>query len=792
MKGIKIKKGYIILALIVLVIFIFLFFNFNNIRGLFGASITLNPNIESTRGRYSDTVSEICNNIVNNDYFMTVSFGIYQNYGTEGNVNVILESTDGKFTFSKSVYVDINSRTNFSYAVPKGNYKLTITKVKKQNDNDLIKEDFLDYVHNETINEKSSYFTLELINKDRPDLIISGHMTRDLYYEYLRNSTGATIRLYKNSNAEVSFSEENFKITMLGAVVKDILKKHNIRFDYDNDDIGNVIGNVILDILFASIISDNQIMVENTLSYRDMMKLQLELYNKGVCGTVEECFGGSATDSLKDSFGSEENFIDAFSIILDDDRLPVCTKVEIMDGVELIPAGYFYLTKTNTLTIPKSVKFMEEGAFANAEINQLKFESKATLSYGEAGFMEAIINGIVLPEGVKILGDNLFSGLQKPINSISFPSTLVEIGSQCFKDTTFNSNSLDLKNVQIIGDYAFSDSMLKNVKFNVVKEIGNYAFEKNEIQNYSYSNGSSSANLILPKTIEKIGDYAFNANKITKLTFDIDASNLSNLKVIGKNAFENNFISSLTIPNNELNNIVINDFAFKNNNIISVNLGKSVISIGSQVFYDNNIENLILSENLKEIGGNAFANNKISDLNFYNKLEIIDQGAFENNMLTKVEFPNSLISIGTGAFENNLITSLEIPKNVNYIYGGAFRGNNIEELEFLVDSENKKNNLILIDDEAFYKNSIKEVYFPNTNNSEGYKIGCRSFGYNKIEKISLNETVFISPKCNSMSSDSSNAFANNNIKLIKVLGENKTRYNDRWTTYGFPDALKVY
>ena len=153
MKGIKFKKGYIILALIVLVIFIFLFFNFNNIRGLFGATTTLNPNSESTRGRYSDTVSEICNNIVNNDYFMTVSFGIYQNYGTEGNVNVILESTDGKFTFSKSVYVDINSRTNFSYAVPKGNYKLTITKVKKQNDNDLIKEDFLDYVHSKTINE---------------------------------------------------------------------------------------------------------------------------------------------------------------------------------------------------------------------------------------------------------------------------------------------------------------------------------------------------------------------------------------------------------------------------------------------------------------------------------------------------------------------------------------------------------------------------------------------------------------------------------------------------------------
>lgn len=792
MKVIKLKKSYIILVLIMLVIFILLFLNFNNIRGLFGSSTKLNPTIEGSRGRYSDTVSEICNNIVNNDYFMTVSFGIYQNYGTEGNVNVILESTDGKFTFSKNVYIDINSRTNFSYAVPKGKYKLTITKVKKQNAGDSIKEDFLDYVHNEIINEKSSYFTLELLNKDRPDLIISGHMSLDLYYEYLRNSTGGTIRLYKNPNAEVSFSQENFKITMLGAVVKDILKKHNIRFDYNNEDIGNVIGNVILDLLFATIISENQIIAENGLSFRDLMKLQLEMYNKGVCGTIDECFGSDATDSLKDSFGSEENFLDAFSIILDDDRLPVCTKVEIMDGVDTIPTGYFYLTKTKSLIIPKSVKYMEEAVFSNAEIDELKFENKSTLDYGAAAFMEANINKIVLPEGVKTLGAYLFSGLKNPINSFFFPNSLVEIGSNCFEKTTFVDDSLDFKRVEKIGDYAFKDSNLKKVKFQYIKEIGDYAFEGNQIQNYSYSNNVSSANLIIPKTIEKIGDYAFNANKITNLTFDVDSSNLSNLKVIGKNAFNNNFISDLTIPNNELNDIVIDDEAFRNNNIINVNLGKSVVRIGKYAFYDNYIEHLTLSENLKEIDNSAFKNNKISELKFNNKLEIINYEAFKNNVLTELDLPNSLINIGNSAFANNLITSLKIPKNINHIYDSAFEYNKIEKLEFLVDSKNKKNNLILIDDKAFYNNLIKEVYFPNTNNSEGYKIGCYAFSYNKIEKITLNETVFITPKCNSISSDGSNAFLNNNIKLIRVLGEDKTRYNDKWVSYGFPKELKVY
>ena len=796
MKQKYLNKKNIFLGIAIVVTMLILLFNFNNFKKLFGASVSINPIDNITKNKYSDTVSEICNNVVSNDYFMTISFGIYQNYGIDGNVNVILESTDGRFTFAKSIFVSTSNRANFSYAVPKGNYNLTITKVKKENENDIIKDDFQDHIHNEIINEKTNYFTVELFNKDRSNLIISGHMSFDYYYEYLKNKDGkGTIRLYKNPNAEVSFSQENFKFTLLGAVVKDFLKKHNIRFDYNSDDIGNVLGNVFLEIFFASMISENNTISINGVSFREFTKIQLELYKSGACGTAAECFNSSSSDELEKSFGTTENFVEAFSVILDDEKLPPCNNIEIVDGVEKIKAGYFYLTKTEHLKIPSSVKSLEDGAFAQSDINTLEFAPTEIINFNSSPFQEATINTIKLPSNVKVLGNKLFYNLLNPINKIEFPNSLEEIGDSCFEGTTFENNSINLNKVRKIGNHAFEDSELKSIELGYkLEEIGNYAFYGNNINNYHFDSyyDITTSNMDIPSTIKKIGDYAFYQNQLDNITFELDSSNLSNLEYIGSEAFSSNTISKLVIPNNELNNITIGNNAFYNNQLVSVDLGKSVSSIGSNAFYSNFIENLNMSENIREIKENAFSNNKIKYVHLPNTLTTIGTGAFKNNNLTNIEIPKSIDTIVTSLFENNKITSLVIPDNIKHIDNLAFQNNLIETLIFNVDS-NKKINLERIGNKAFSNNLIKEVYFPNTNVEDGYTVTCGAFNNNKIEKITLSENVKFDTDCDKLNISYLAIFKNNNnIKLVKVLGDNKSRYNSNWESYGLPRELKIY
>ena len=129
---------------------------------------------------------------------------------------------------------------------------------------------------------------------------------------------------------------------------------------------------------------------------------------------------------------------------------------------------------------------------------------------------------------------------------------------------------------------------------------------------------------------------------------------------------------------------------------------------------------------------------------------------------------------------------MKIPENVKYIENSAFLNNRLKKLEFLVDDD-KKCSLVSIGAKVFEgsnnSNVIEELYFPNSKNTNGYTLGSDSFKNNKIKKITLSSSVILLE---------TSVFSGNNIELVKVLGENKNRYNSVWTQVGFPSELKIY
>jgi hypothetical protein len=210
-----------------------------------------------------------------------------------------------------------------------------------------------------------------------------------------------------------------------------------------------------------------------------------------------------------------------------------------------------------------------------------------------------------------------------------------------------------------------------------VVEIGVDAFKENQL-----------TSLTIPNSVTTIGQGAFLDNKLTNLTLP------DNLMTIGRDAFKNNQLISLTIPNsvtsfgigafqgNELTSLTLLDGlatigvdAFRENQLTSLTIPNSVTTIGQGAFLFNKLTNLTLPDNLMTIGRDAFKNNQLTSLTIPNSVTSFGIGAFEGNNLTSLTLLDGLATIGVDAFKNNQLTSLTIPNSVTTISGSAFINN---------------------------------------------------------------------------------------------------------------------
>ena len=143
------------------------------------------------------------------------------------------------------------------------------------------------------------------------------------------------------------------------------------------------------------------------------------------------------------------------------------------------------------------------------------------------------------------------------------------------------------------------------------------------------------------QTEQTSGGFTINTSgTITNFTGAIVTSNLvipnqvGNIPVtrISETAFQNTLLQgTLTLPNTITH---IDQNAFLNHNITSVNIPNSMVNIGANAFRYNNITNLTISA-----GGTANLT--------------IGANAFRNNNLTTITIPARVIAIGDNAFANN-------------------------------------------------------------------------------------------------------------------------------------------
>ena len=213
-----------------------------------------------------------------------------------------------------------------------------------------------------------------------------------------------------------------------------------------------------------------------------------------------------------------------------------------------------------------------------------------------------------------------------------------------------------------------------------------------------------------------IDDVRFSNGQITDYTNATEKSiiipdNFGGVAVetIGNNAFKNNALTHVIIPNSVRS---IGNNAFQDNQLISVIIGNSVKSIGSWAFQNNQLTEVSIPNSVESIGQLAFQRNKLTHVSISNSVKSIERYVFSRNKLTEVIIPDSVNSIGEYAFSDNQLTNVIIPNSVKSIGNWVFYDN-------LLTQVNIPNSVKIIGDATFHTNKLTEVIIPNSVKSIG-------------------------------------------------------------------------
>lgn len=440
---------------------------------------------------------------------------------------------------------------------------------------------------------------------------------------------------------------------------------------------------------------------------------------------------------------------------------------------------YAPVSKKGEVEIPSSVNFIWENAFnSNTAITEVKFKDNkldqvpnpegsgmvpGTLEIASRAFYNCTgLNKVTLPDGVTKIASETFSGCTN-LKEVVIPKTVTVLEQGAFtkcsalSTLTFNEGDTPLR----LEDGASGQGVFQGCSALTtltlperLTYIGTYAFS-----------GSGITSIKIPSTVTTLGANAFAETKLQSVEFLVNKDGLSDLAVIGDNAFYNvTTLKSVKLAEGlrkigESATGSGNIGVFRNCPIEEINFPSTLESIGACAFYGDStntekqlkVTELTLNEGLKELGWSAFSHTQVVHVHFpaslttfqqnvflecknlesvefadNNKLDTINKSVFENDSkLTSVDFGenSSLKDIGNAVFASTSIERISIPASIENIAMRAFENcHSLTEVTFEVDKNNKSHlRSIGAEDsssngKSFYMTSIETFTFPESYN----------------------------------------------------------------------------
>lgn len=304
------------------------------------------------------------------------------------------------------------------------------------------------------------------------------------------------------------------------------------------------------------------------------------------------------------------------------------------------------------------------GPFASDDELALISDSGDLLAYALAKAVD-----VTIPEGVVSIGGTDVFVNCTTLKSVTFPSTLTQIGPGAFLGCR-GLTAVELPaSVKKIDKSAFSNCTgITAIEFPAsVEFIGDGAFHR--------CTGLTSLNI--PGTVKTIDNSAFeNCHNVTSLTLG------EGIETIGSLAFANVPLTEVTIPNSveslgggafnaatlqavhgryasEDGRLLINEgvllLALGDFNGATYSIPMGVTEIGANVFADQGLVGIVIAPSVTKIGNDAFRNcRNLVDVNMFSadNLKEIGNYAFQGcENLREIKLPEGVTTIGIGALE---------------------------------------------------------------------------------------------------------------------------------------------
>ena len=379
--------------------------------------------------------------------------------------------------------------------------------------------------------------------------------------------------------------------------------------------------------------------------------------------------------------------------------------------------------KTGDLVISMDIAKFAFGACRLSKVTILDGVSVGANAFNTPFYLnkEYFLTEVVLPTSLTAIGDSAFGGQKK----------LAQI---------------NLENIQIIGNSAFSQCAISYADLSKTTSIGNSAF----------LNCSSLTEVHLPKKLDLLGNSAFGGTSISSIV-------MPEVESLGTSVFN---LSGLVEVTFIAENKSVTDSMFSGcANLKSVNLC-NVQAIGNAAFQNcTSLETISIPESVKTIGNSAFSGcTSLTSCNLSPNLERLGKDVFENtNISGKMVIPASLSTIllysSAAATFPATLTEIEVdPDNPSYaskdgllydkrmttmLYCPGGRTGELSVSESIgeyafIDTHLSKIILLegvkTIGDCAFYKGMMSEIVFPHSLQS----IGSNAFSYTvNLERLVL-------------------------------------------------------
>lgn len=430
----------------------------------------------------------------------------------------------------------------------------------------------------------------------------------------------------------------------------------------------------------------------------------------------------------------------------------------------------FSYNKIQHVTIPDTVKRIEDYAFVRNSLTNIQFPSRIQ-EIGRGAFLGNHFTSIVIPESLEHISPEIFrvnylkqitfhDNIQtigydafsnNSLETIRIPANIQTIGTNAFYRNRIKNLTLE-EGVQTIGAAAFSENLLRQVMIpQNVQTISRGAFFNNplavvEVKNIEvdildssfgelqlHNNGDKLTNLADGDGVfENAFIYGVEGDTVTIKGYIGDSKNVDipatiegkTVTAIGDKAFYKQELQGVTLPDTIE---TIGKEAFSTNNLSEITIPSKVTIIALRAFYDNRLESLTIPENVREIGFESFGGfrySKLKNLTLADGLEKIGGSAFERQSLQTVIIPDSVREIESSAFYNNQIESVKLSNNLETIENNVFSNNRIEQIIIPAHINRIKSN-------AFNSNPLTTAIVKNIN----AEIEQRAFGHLSLNGI---------------------------------------------------------